>query len=116
MSRLTLAGLLFGVLGVVGYVCFAYRCRAKPDLARATNIFISFVSLAATVRLLGFALSGEFADSLKAQPQGNSWSVSADDTLFIVLGSLALAWVSVQTVWAYYDELVKSARARPTSG
>lgn len=105
MSELTLWGLVFGLVMVGAYLSRAFHLKKKADLTEGAGIYISAVGLAAAIRLIGFALSGSFNRLVKTTHEENWWSASSEDVAFIVLGGVALAWVSVDVIWKSFQKL-----------
>ena len=105
MNKLTYWGLAFGGLVVVGYLCVAWRAKRAADLATAVNILISTVGAAGALRLIIFAFSDQFAETVAASPHGAVWSLAAEDAVFLVVGGIALGWASCQAVWRGFREL-----------
>jgi len=110
MNRLLLAGLVFAILTVMVYVGVAVRNRRRPELADGILVFIGAVSVFGAIRLIGFALTGQFAKIVSQSSDNSWWILSSEDAVFIVIGGLALAWVSVQTIW---DTFAKLSKATP---
>src|SRR5581483_8039945 len=108
MNRLLLAGLVFAILTVMVYVGVAVRNRRRPELADGILVFIGAVSVFGAIRLIGFALTGQFAKIVSQSSDNSWWILSSEDAVFIVIGGLALAWVSVQTIWDTFAKLSKA--------
>jgi hypothetical protein len=105
MNRLLVAlGLISAVFSVISYACYAVRIKKKPDLATGLHIALAAAAIPAAVRLIGFPFTSDF-HKLTAAADTSWWSVSGEDGLFIVLGGIAIAWVSVQIIWDGFEKL-----------
>ncbi|MEA3178930.1 MAG: hypothetical protein QOI59_2453 [Gammaproteobacteria bacterium] len=99
MNRLLFAGLVIAIISVCAYVVAALRYRQKPELADGIAVFVAVVSVLGAIRIIGFALTEQF-EKIVLETQGNSWwSLSSEDSVFIVIGGIALAWASIQAIW-----------------
>jgi thiol:disulfide interchange protein len=98
MNRLLLVGLIMAIFAVLVYIVTAAKNSRKPELVDAIVIFVGTVSLLGAVRLMGFVFTGQFAAVTKATHSENLWSLSSEDSVLVIIGGVALAWVSVQTV------------------
>jgi hypothetical protein len=108
MNRLLLTGLVVAILAVVVYVIAGVRNRKKPELADGIVVFIGAVSVFGAIRLIGCALTGQFAKIAPAQHDSGWWILSSEDAVFVVIGGIALAWVSIQTIWESFAKIRKS--------
>ena len=97
------AGLIFAIVGVVAYLCRAAQLKKKPDLATAIHIAIGAAAIPASIRMIGFPFTDDFQKLIAAETSW--WSLSGEDSLFIVFGALAMAWVSIQAIWAGFSKL-----------
>ena len=99
MRRFRAIGLLLAVLVVAVYVVVATQRRRTPELASAINVLLGVFGLQAAIRLFGFALSDQL-DKFAAARSGENkmWRLSSEDAGLLVIGGIALAWVSVQTI------------------
>jgi Ca2+/Na+ antiporter len=98
MKRLRLAGLLLAVLSVVVYVVVALRHGKSPDLPSAITVFIAIFSLIAAARLVGIALTDQLETIASKTSEDTPWKLSPEDAAFMVIGGIAIAWVSIQAI------------------
>jgi hypothetical protein len=115
MNRLFFAGLIVAILSVGAYVIVAVRNKNKPELADGIVVFIGAVSVFGALRLVGCALTGQFSKLASLNYDYSLWSLSSEDAVFVVIGGIALAWVSVQTMWESFAKVRKSARNTSTN-
>jgi len=111
VNQLTFWGLIGGLVAVAAYVCVAVKHAQKAQLNDAALIFISAFAITGAIRLLAFALSGTFNALLKKSTEENWSSAAPEDAAFIVLGGLALAWVSFEGMYGPFKAILK-----PTAG
>jgi hypothetical protein len=98
VSPFIFLGLISGLILVVIYLLLARRNAEKPELADAINIIFGTMGFFGSIRLMGFVFSGEFVNFLKAPHADTVWSLTDEDATLLVIGGLALAWVSIQTI------------------
>lgn len=108
MSQLTLGGLVFGLLMFGAYICRALHLKKKPDLTEGGGVFISSIALASAVRLIGFALTGEFNKLVKLSHDDGWWAANSEDVAFIVLGGAALAFISCDAMVKSFKKLTET--------
>jgi hypothetical protein len=111
VNKLTLFGLLLGLVIVVVYLLYAAARRRAPSLSSAANIAINSVGLAGSIRLIGCVLTEEFSAAATKFNAASWWSLSAEDAVFVAIGGLALGWVSIQGIWGGFAALVKPSGA-----
>lgn len=107
MNGFTYWGLGIAVLVTVIYITIALYKKTKPDLPTAITILISTASVLGAVRLAGFAFTDQFKRVIQAQDSNSWWSLGPEDAVFLVIGGLALGWVSLQEVCRGFRELSK---------
>jgi hypothetical protein len=105
MSRVLFFALISATLSVIAYVFLAIRNKKLPELADGIQIFVGVVGLFGAFRLTGFAFSGQFSLLVKQSPKNTVFSFSEDDVTLIVVGGIAVAWVSIQTIIASYRKI-----------
>jgi len=110
MNLLSLVGLIVATFVVGMYVAVAVRNQKKPELGEGLKVFVGAVSVFGAIRLFGCALTGQFSRLASSNAGDTLWSLSSEDAVFVVIGAIALAWVSIQAVW----EGFASVRARGT--
>jgi hypothetical protein len=71
-------------------------------------VFIGAASMSGALRLIGFVLTGPFSKLVSQRPDNSWWTLSSEDAVFIVIGGLALGWVSVQTIWDTFGKIRKA--------
>ncbi|HKI03090.1 MAG TPA: hypothetical protein VKK31_14030 [Thermoanaerobaculia bacterium] len=107
MNLLLLAGLVIALLAVIVYVSVAAQKNKRPELVDGIVVFVGAVSVLGAIRLIGFVFTGQFAQVTSAPHNGSLWSLSSEDAVFVVIGGIALAWVSVQTIWESFTKVIK---------
>lgn len=107
MNILLLAGIVFAILLVLAYVATAAKKDKKPELVDGIVVFVGAVSVLGAVRLAGFVIAGDFAKIASTNHSANIWALSSEDAVFIVIGGLALGWVSIQTIMESFAKLSK---------
>lgn len=110
MNRFLLAGVVVAILTVSSYVATAAWKGRRPDLNDGIIVFLAAVSVPGAVRLVGFALTEQFARILAATSADVLWSLSSEDAVFVVIGGITLGWVSVQTIWENFAKLWKTSQ------
>lgn len=105
MSRLFIFGLALALIAVGTYVVIAIKNKKKPELADAVVVCIGIVSIIGAVRLTGFVFTKQFEVMAKASSHQGMFSLSTDDALLVMIGGIALIWVSVQTVWQSFSKV-----------
>lgn len=88
MSGYLLAGLVLGAVLFAIYVWRSTKARKGLQLEMAAALLLSSISVAAGVKLIEICVT---ADSLKP--------FADEDRAYIILGGIALVWVSVQAIW-----------------
>jgi len=107
VSQLTFGGLIFGLAMFVAYICRAFHLKKRPDLTEGGSVFIGSIALASAVRLIGFALTGEFNKLVKLSHDDGWWAANSEDVAFIVLGGAALAFISCDAVIKSFKKLTE---------
>jgi len=108
VNPLTYWGLAGGVLMFAIYVVWVLCKKKEPDLPTGINIFAATAGLAGSFRLVGFSFTEAYkklADAGPAPSNGVVWSMSGDDIAFLIVGGLALGWVSCQAIWQGFTDL-----------
>jgi hypothetical protein len=105
MKRLRLVGLLLAVLAVGIYVAFAVKHGKPPELPAAIIVFIGVFSLLGAARLVGFALTDQLDDIASKINENALWKLSPEDSALLVIGGIALAWVSIQAILESFTKL-----------
>lgn len=107
MNLLLLAGLVIAILAVAVYVGMAAKKNKRPELVDGIVVFIGAVSVLGAIRLIGFVVTGQFAKIASTHQNDSLWSLSSEDAVFVVIGGIALAWVSIQTIWESFAKVTK---------
>jgi hypothetical protein len=107
VNLLLLTGLVIALLTVVVYVATAAKKSKRPELVDGIIVFIGAVSVLGAIRLIGFVVTGHFTKIASMQHDDGLWSLSPEDAVFVVIGGVALAWVSVQTIWESFAKISK---------
>jgi hypothetical protein len=107
MNPLQLVGLVLALAAVVAYVVTAAYKQKKPELVGGIVVFIGAVGIPGAVRLIGFVFTDQFTNVAALSHSSSWWSLSLEDAVFLVIGGIALAWVSVQTIWESFDKVRK---------
>lgn len=116
MSLVTYVGLLLSLIVAFAYVVCAFRGRSSPELGKAINTFICTASLVGALRLvvgaiiLGFDLArAEGASPVHSSP----WEFSGEDVPVLVIGGIALGWVSLGQLCTTFREALKAQDGKP---
>jgi hypothetical protein len=107
VNFLLLAGLIIALLAVAVYVGVAAHKNKRPELVDGIVVFVGAVSVLGAIRLIGFVFTEQFAKIASKPHDGSLWSLSSEDAVFVVIGGIALAWVSVQTIWESFAKIKK---------
>jgi len=91
MKRFRALGLLLAVIAVAVYVVVAAQKGRAPELSCAIVVLLGVFGLQGAVRLFGIALTGQL-DKI------------AEDPGLLVIGGIALAWVSIQTIFEVFSK------------
>jgi hypothetical protein len=105
MKRLRLIGLVLAVLAVGIYVAFAVKHGKPPELSSAIIVFIGAFSLIGAARLMGFALTDQLEKITSKFNDNALWQLSPEDSALLVIGGIALAWVSIQAIVESFTKL-----------
>jgi hypothetical protein len=98
VKSIRFAALLLAVLSVGIYVAIAAWNEKSPELPAAIVIFIATFSLLGAARLVGLALTDQL-EKIASRPEDDALSnLSPEDAALLVIGGIALAWVSVQAM------------------
>lgn len=108
-SSLTFWGLAVGLVVCLLYIGTALCRKKKPELSQAANLVFSAIGAVGAVRLIGFVFTGNFSAMVKMAATAASvdlmWNISDEDAAFLVIGGIALAWVSIQAIWQAFAEV-----------
>lgn len=107
MNTLLLIGLVLATVCVFAYVIVAAKKGKKPELVDGIIVFVGAVSVVGAVRLAGFVFTGEFSKVATINHGESLWGLSSEDAVFLVIGGLALAWVSIQTILESFAKIYK---------
>jgi hypothetical protein len=105
VNPLTYWDLAVGVGLFFAYVVWALCKRTKPDLPTGINIFAATAGVAGAVRLVGYSFTEAYKKLSETPLSNGMWSMSSDDIAFLVVGGLALGWVSCQQIWLAFADL-----------
>lgn len=102
MSPQLFWGLILGAVLLAVLIIRAVKNKKDVPLEACVGVALGGVSFVGAGKL--FAVT--FSDALSALPKdpvSNRWlTLAPDDALFLFVGALALAWVSVQTIRTGY--------------
>jgi hypothetical protein len=98
MNVFVLTGLALATLSIIFYVLLGYYNKKVPILNDAVVIFLGVGGIVSAIRIIGAVFSGQFAELPITDGRHSVWSLVPDDAIQIVLGGVALAWVSAQTI------------------
>jgi hypothetical protein len=115
VNRILYIGVISAILTVTTYVVTAVWKGKRPDLTDGIIVFLGAVSALGAIRLVGFALTAQFAKVVAATSGDVLWSLSPEDAVFVVIGAITLGWVSVQTIWENFAKLWKTSPPAPSS-
>lgn len=107
MNRLLVAGIVLAILAVISYVATAARNGKRPELVDAIVIFTGAVSVLGAIRLIGFVFTEQFETIVKNNHGHSLWSLGAEDAVLVIIGGIALAWVSAQTMIESFAKIRK---------
>lgn len=103
-------GLAVAVVMAGAYILSALCLKKKPDLTAAVSILISATGASGAVRLIGFAFTDQFKEVV-AGASGTVWGLTAEDSVFLVVGGLSLGWVCCQEILLRFRGLSKAVPA-----
>lgn len=93
----------WGLCAAVGvfsvYIIAALRWRGSADLATAINLLFSTAGAVGALRLIVFPFTDHFKTAVKAVADTSIWALSGEDGVFMVVGGLALLWITCHQVW-----------------
>jgi hypothetical protein len=106
VKSIRLAALLLAVISVGIYVAIAAWNEKSPELPAAIVIFMATFSLLGASRLVGLALTDQL-EKMAARSEDEALSnFSPEDAALLVIGGIALAWVSVQAMMASFAKIL----------
>jgi hypothetical protein len=91
--------LIYTILGI-------FNKKSMPSLEDIIQVFLGAVGFFGAIRLMGLVLSGQFSTLLKQTTKNSVLSFSEEDVVLIMIGGLAVAWVSLQTIIASYKKII----------
>lgn len=99
MNPSVATGAAMALGSVAAYVAVALaRKKQKPELSDALGICIGAFSIPGAARLVAFVFGDQFK-AITRDVDHESWmNLSPDDTVFFLIGGIALAWVSIQAI------------------
>jgi len=98
MNPFTSAGILLALVSVLAYVLIAlFRKKNPPLLVDAVAIIVGALAIPGAIRVSLAMSRPEFWAIVKSLPQADALSLSPDDAVFVMVGSLALVWVAVSS-------------------
>jgi hypothetical protein len=95
MNPFTIAGVVVAIICLAAYLLIAVVKKKQPDLSDALIIVISALAVPGAIRVFLTALRPEFWAVMKQVPQSEALSLSSEDAVFILVGSIALLWLAV---------------------
>jgi hypothetical protein len=111
MSPFTLAGLVLAGFSVCAYVVLAWQRGKRPELNDVVVVFLGAGGVVSAIRIIGAVITGHFSKSPIAPANDSVWTLVPDDAAQIVLGGVALAWVSLQTILQIFITIGRTASA-----
>lgn len=120
MNPILLTALIFAFFAFLAYILLALKNNKTADLSDGVQIFVGVTSFFGGIKLIMFGLSGEFARVVSIKIDHNPpflilgyisfdpkvLTLSPDDTAFIVIGGIALMWISIQTISNSYRKVL----------
>ena len=107
MSFLVYIGLALALTALFAYLGTAYSKKKKqPSIDGAIEIIISAVGVTGALKLLGFIFTDNFVKLTSSTTPKALFTLSSEDWLFFVLGAIALAWVSIQSIYRRFAEVL----------
>ena len=85
------------VIGVYLYSCIV-KLKQEPDLGDGVSIFLSCNGIAVGVKVAYLGLLAQSGLLTQSELLVQSLKMSANDRIYILLGGLAVIWVSIQTI------------------
>jgi hypothetical protein len=116
MSVFILIGLMLALCIVAIYLGTATYRKKRPELTDAVIIFIGTGGAVSAVRIIGFVLTGQFSHIIGTPSNLGIWALVPDDATLIVVGGLALGWVSIQTILESFKKVRAPALALGGAG
>jgi hypothetical protein len=98
MDYLGISGIVLGVLSIFVYVGYGIKIGKSVSLAQASILFLSANALVSGVKLCFFSFNTDLAILIKSQ------GIEASS---ILLGGIALCWVSILSIVDVYKKLVE---------
>jgi hypothetical protein len=105
MSLFVLASLVLAFSIIVIYLVTAAYKKKRPELNDAVIILIGTGGAVSATRIIGFVLTGQFSRLIAAPSDPGIWSLVPDDAGLIAIGGLALALVSIQTIFESFKKV-----------
>ena len=105
MKRFRFAALLIAVLAVLIYLTVAVRNGKTPDLPSGIIVFIGVSSVLGAARLICLALVGQSGKMTSEFNRDALWRLSSEDAALMVIGGIALGWVSVQAILESFSKV-----------
>jgi hypothetical protein len=112
MSLFILISLVLALCIILCYVVTATYKKKRPELNDAVIILLGTGGAVSAVRIIGFVLTGQFSRIIVTTSDPGIWSLVPDDAALIVIGGLALAWVSAQTIFESFNKMGQQTAAR----
>lgn len=105
MSLFLFYSIILAIILIVGYIILGVRNKKSTTLEDIVQIFFGGLGVCTAIRLIGFVLSGQFSILVKQVKNDNIFSFSEEDAVYIVLGGIAIGWVSVQTMLGSFKKV-----------
>lgn len=112
MSLYLVLGLIVATLSLICYLGQAARKKKTPELANALEIILSAVGMVGGFKMLAAIATGEFSHLIKLSEKSADikLKLSEEDTVFLFIGSIALIWISIQSIARQFQELSQSSQ------
>lgn len=103
-----------GVVMVGIYVCVALKRKKTPDLAAGMHVFGSTAGAIGSLRMFALVFSDGISETVLAQAATatavagatvEAFALSAEDSIIVCAGALALIWTSIQLISRAFADL-----------
>jgi hypothetical protein len=105
MKLPVLAGTLFGLVSVLGYLAMAAAAKRKPSLGDAVLVVIGAFSIPGALKMVCFVFTDQFHTLAHSNTEQSAFALGEEDVVFLIIGAMALLWVSVQTIIDAFSKL-----------
>lgn len=107
MNPVVFWSIISGLILIAIYTALGiFNKKSMPLLEDIIQVFLGAVGLFGAIRLMGLVLSGQFSILVRQTTKNSILSFSEEDVVLIMIGGLAVAWVSLQTIIASYKKVI----------